>query len=253
MKEFLFLDLDDTIFQTLRKCENQENLTIAAYLENGQPISYFSDKQKILLTRLTERAVIIPTTARSFAAFKRVNINFTNFAIVDFGGIILNPDGKADLAWLEQITNKAESSGGELIKIFEIINQFITKNKLDLRIRIIKDFEIDFYIVIKNNSESSTKENLNYLYKSLSDNLINQYKTNFYIHYNDNNLSVIPNFLNKVHAVKYIISKLKTEYGESIIWGMGDSLTDKDFMSICDYAIMPTKSQVFSYLIDRET
>ena len=251
MKEFLFLDLDDTIFQTLRKCENPDQVSVAAYLENGEAISYFSEKQKILLTRLTERAIIIPTTARSFGAFKRVNINFSNFAILDFGGIILNPDGKADLAWLEQIKNKAENTKNELIKIFEIINKFISKNQLNLRSRIIKDFELDFYVVVKNNTENSSKDNLKFLYKNLLDNLIKEHKDSFYIHYNDNNLSVIPNFLNKVHAVKYIINKIKIEYGESIIWGMGDSLTDKHFMSICDYAILPTKSQIFQNLMDK--
>ena len=105
MKEFLFLDLDDTIFQALRKCENPDQVSTAAYLENGESISYFSEKQKILLTRLTERAIIIPTTARSFGAFKRVNINFTDFAILDFGGIILKPDGKAAANVEDQLAN----------------------------------------------------------------------------------------------------------------------------------------------------
>ncbi|MBW6454080.1 MAG: hydrolase, partial [Methyloprofundus sp.] len=74
MEKFLFLDLDDTVFQTARKCASLDQATPASYNLAGQPSSYFSPKQQAVLQLLAEQWRIIPTTARAQASYARVDL-----------------------------------------------------------------------------------------------------------------------------------------------------------------------------------
>src|SRR5689334_914937 len=98
MQTFVFLDLDDTILQTRPKCPAGEPIHPAAHGRDGQPLSFITDRQRALLD-LFAAATVIPTTARNHDAFRRVRLLFTGHAILDFGGVILRPDGTPDPGW----------------------------------------------------------------------------------------------------------------------------------------------------------
>jgi predicted mannosyl-3-phosphoglycerate phosphatase (HAD superfamily) len=66
----------------------------------------------------------------------------------------------------------------------------------------------------------------------------------YFIHRNGNNLAILPNALDKSHAVAYVSEKLRQEHGEILTFGMGDSRSDARFMAACDYAIVPGRSQL---------
>jgi len=102
-RPMVFVDLDDTLFQTLRKCppdEPHEHLTLAAQATNGAH-SMMTRRQKALVDWLIASAETIPVTARSTEAYSRVAIGFQSFAILANGAVILGPDGAADAEWAE--------------------------------------------------------------------------------------------------------------------------------------------------------
>ena len=66
----------------------------------------------------------------------------------------------------------------------------------------------------------------------------------FYLHRNSNNLAVLPKTLNKARAVHHLRQQLQAEHGEIMTLGMGDSQSDARFMAACDYAIVPSGTQL---------
>src|SRR5262245_58580522 len=95
MRVVVFLDLDGSIFQTRPKCPPGESLLPGALDRAGQPLSFMTARQERLLA-LFRGAIVIPTTARNLDAFRRVTLRFDSLAILDFGGVVLLPDGSLD-------------------------------------------------------------------------------------------------------------------------------------------------------------
>lgn len=64
------------------------------------------------------------------------------------------------------------------------------------------------------------------------------------LHLNDNNAALLPPHLGKQHAVAYLLTRLRSEHPDAPVIGIGDSLTDAPFMALCDFAVLPTRSQL---------
>ncbi|MFN4150880.1 MAG: hypothetical protein ACK4IX_08035, partial [Candidatus Sericytochromatia bacterium] len=62
--------------------------------------------------------------------------------------------------------------------------------------------------------------------------------------FNSNNISILPNFLNKINALNYFVEK----YNPDLILGAGDSITDLDFMNKCHFKMIPANSQLDNFL-----
>ena len=75
-----------------------EALEPAAYYSNGSICSYTTPAQRAFFAFVDEGMTVIPTTARSLDAFARVHLGFTSYVVLNFGGIILQPDGGIERA-----------------------------------------------------------------------------------------------------------------------------------------------------------
>ncbi len=65
-----------------------------------------------------------------------------------------------------------------------------------------------------------------------------------------NNLAILPNALNKAHAVAHVTARLRAEHGDILTFGMGDSRSDARFMAACDDAIVPRGTQLAGLALD---
>lgn len=240
MDKYLFMDLDDTTFQTVRKCRDNDNLCPAAFSRDGSPLSFMTAGQKELFTFLDSGMTIIPTTARNLSSFNRVNLQFNHCVILNFGGVILTPQREPDPEWLKRMRVHSERVSMRLKDIFSDLQDFVRKEGLTTSVRIISDFGMDYYIVAKN--ADMRLENIDYIHNTF---FINYKLDDCYVHHNDNNLCIIPKYLNKRCAVEYVIDKyISTDSKSFITMGMGDSNSDLSFMSVCDYMIVPCCSQI---------
>jgi hypothetical protein len=243
MEKFLFLDLDDTVFQTLRKCGDIADLQVAAYLRDGVPGSFCTPKQIRLLEFFRREMHVIPTTARNLDAFHRLNLAFGKRAILNHGGIILAENGKPDTAWQERMTHLTRSMTEALYELKARIGEFSERCCLPISIRIVSDLGMDFYVLIKH--PEAQVDPLRWLLSDCIQPWITDLENNFYCHFNGNNLAILPTFLSKTHAVGYLREQLVSEFGEVLTFGMGDSDSDAGFMRLCDYAIIPRHCQLF--------
>lgn len=245
MKPCLFLDLDDTIFQTMRKCPPGLNLDKAASNRDGVPLSFMTSGQTALFRIFSETMRVIPTTARSLDAFKRVHLTFSHGAILDYGGVILDATGNCDAEWDAEIRQQTAKVSDTMTDLCSTIKDYANRQALSISARIISDFGMDLYIVIKQPDADIAV--LEQLYQEC---VLPLAPAAFYVHFNDNNIAIIPKFLNKAHAVKFFIEeRLRPADGSLVTLGMGDSLSDLCFMGLCDYLITPSVSQISKKLL----
>jgi hypothetical protein len=69
-------------------------------------------------------------------------------------------------------------------------------------------------------------------------------------HRNDNNIALLPPWLGKQNAVAHVLPRLRARFPDARLIGIGDSLTDAPFMRICDFAMLPTHSQLARATLD---
>ena len=240
-KKFLFADLDDTLFQSRRKCPDVEPLLPVAYLKDGTAHSFQTPSQKSVLQLFHQEMTLIPVTARNADAYQRVRLGFSNEAVINFGGIILDKTGNPDPEWLERSKTLSAQSLNVLEEIKEGILRFASAEKLGIRARIIEDFGVPFYISAK--SDEGNEEAIDRV-QTLALSMLDASDAGVSAHRNGNNFAVLPNWLDKRHAVAYLVDKLRKEHGEIVTFGMGDSLSDIGFVADCDYALIPRSSQL---------
>lgn len=241
LKKFLFADLDDTLFQSGRKCPAGAPLTPMAYLKDGTAHSFATAAQKSFLMLMQQEMTVIPVTARNADAFSRVRWPFGHGAVIDYGGIILAPDGRADEPWLARSRARAAHTLPILEGLREALAAIARTLEVGLRVRIIEDFSVPFYLCAK--SEEGQEHALDAAEPPLRQ-WCEAHALEVSVHRNGNNLSVLPHWLDKRHAVEHLTQRLRDEHGEIVTFGMGDSLSDLGFMATCDYALVPRASQI---------
>ena len=241
LKKFLFADLDDTLFQSRRKCPDEVPLAPMAYLKDGTAHSFATGAQASLLALMQREMTVIPVTARNADAFRRVRLPFAHGAVVNYGGVILDADGKPDEQWLDSSRDLSQESLPHVEAVSATVSALASAADVALRVRIIADFGVPFYVCAK--SEEGDERALDKV-EPLVRRHCQEGALPMAVHRNGNNLSVLPHWLDKRHAVEHLVGRLRREHGEIVTFGMGDSLSDVGFMSVCDYALVPRASQI---------
>jgi len=241
-QKFLFADLDDTLFQSIEKCGGRDGLLPAAFLKDGSPISYTTEGQRAFIAFAQDGMTMIPTTARNVDAYQRVDLPFDSWAVLDYGGIVLQPGGAIDQDWLERMRDAMHAAMPGLQELAGLIDAWAVRTGFKGRARMIEDFGTPFYLVIKDPDKvASTLEPIE---REVVAPWIAEGGRDYFIHRNGNNLAILPNALNKSHAVAYVTARLRAEHGDILTFGMGDSRSDARFMAACDYAIVPRRTQL---------
>lgn len=247
MKKFLFVDLDDTLFQTPKKCQQDVALEPAAYLKDGSPCSYTTPRQRAFLDFAQRDMTLIPATARNADAFRRVDLPFSSYTVLDYGGIVLQPGGALDAGWLALMQADMHVALPGLREAMRAIDDFQSKAGRPARARLIEDFATPFYVVVKDHEARA--ERLEEIEREVLRPWLAADGADYFIHRNGNNLALLPKALNKARAVSYLRAKLEAEHGPIISFGMGDSCSDARFMSACDYAIVPSGTQLAAFTL----
>lgn len=249
MKKFLFVDLDDTLFHSVGKCDADDELQAAAFLKDGSACSFTNARQRAFIAWTQEGMTLIPTTARNLNAYKRVDLPFHHYAVLNYGGVILTPDGTTDQAWMQIMQTDMHSALRGLREIMSVMDDYAKSAGLGGRARLIEDFDIPFYVVMKDPEKvASHLEQVER--NAVTPWLLSAAGSDFFVHRNGNNLAILPKALNKARAVAHLHDRLRAEYGPIMTFGMGDSTSDARFMAACDYAIVPKGSQLASVALE---
>ena len=241
-QKFLFADLDDTLFQSLEKCGACDALEPAAFLKDGNPISYSTAAQRAFFAFAQDGMTVIPATARNLNAYQRVGLSFASYAVLDYGGIVLNPGGSVDQPWLARMQQAMHASLPGLQELAALIDAWAGRTGFGGRARLIEDFATPFYLVVKDPEKIAAR--LEPIEREVVQPWLDAGGRDYFIHRNGNNLAILPSALNKSHAVAYVTERLRQEHGDIITFGIGDSRSDARFMAACDYAIVPSRTQL---------
>ncbi len=236
----IFDDVDDNRIKACRQVP-PEGGTAVAFDESGEATGFLTPKQQTMLDLLLKNALVVPTTARTSDGFKRVMLPYPGWAIVSFGGVILAPEGMPEPRWHERMQIESKKYEAELNRLLSIVQKTAAGHGIDARARIVEDFGLNLFLSVKHN-----RKNLAEL-KTIADQLQQELAKGFALHFNGNFVAVMPPFLRKEYAVQWFIENM-TAPGAVLI-GSGDSLTDLKFIGICDWALIPTRSQSFSTLV----
>ncbi len=236
METVIFLDLDDSVFQTLPKCPPGEAVSPVAYRRDGEPLSFMTARQRTFIEMLFRAGTVIPATARGLDAFRRVDLPFPGPAIVGFGGVVLRADGTPDPGWEAHIRPLCEGVAEELDGHLRATVRFIAERRLGAHARVISDLGMQLYIVVKHPDGDASK--LDPIREGPWAAIAPE---RYFVHHNGNNLSLVPRFLGKERAVRHVLAGRP---GPVLALGVGDSFSDAPFLSLCDFALVPRGSQL---------
>jgi hypothetical protein len=226
------VDLDDTLFQTLRKCPLDvpaEKLTPIGFQPDGTPLSFATPRQFAFINWLVETTLFVPVTARSLDALKRVKLPFDG-AICAHGGMILGGDGTADRSWEAYIRAEARTYALEIKALAAALVGAAKESGEPVHVRVQCEGDVELYPLARH--ETADEAALQQLPEGWTD------------HRNSNVIAFLPPFLGKQHAVAYVLPTLRARFPDAMVLGIGDSITDAPFMGLCDFAMTPKKSQL---------
>jgi hypothetical protein len=240
VRAIALVDLDDTLFQTLRKCPPEvpsERLVPLGFARDGEPLSFATPRQMNFIEWLGETTWLVPVTARSRDALERARIPYTA-AICAHGGVIIGEDGAEDEAWRAH----AERQSRELQPVLERLRDEVLAEAeragVALRVRVLCEGQLGLYVLAKH--EEADDAALNRVIDAASDRV----PAGWTIHRNGNNAALMPPWLGKQHAVAALLPRLRARHPDAPVIGIGDSITDAPFMALCDFAMIPKGSQL---------
>lgn len=247
-KPLFLVDLDDTLFQTKRKMTQelgQEPVRVGALDRSLTPRSFMNQKQAMLVDWLLECSELIPVTARGTDEIARVEIPFRSWQITTHGAVILQPNGQPDAGWQQHILDALAPYTAHLLELERVCNAVLKEQQVDGWVRINHEYDGQpVYLVMKHSNSNHIEETY-----AVADEVAKHIDlSGYYVHRNGNNIAWLPHCIEKGKATAYLLKTLQETSGTRPVIGLGDSLSDHRFLTLCDFWGMPSTSQFATHV-----
>lgn len=246
------VDLDDTLFQTARKCPADvpaSDLTPFGWTTAGEAISFATPAQMALIDWLSASTKIVVVTARSGDALSRTRMDFDMAVVAHGGGIVdHHPNGTPPPrllapAWRARMLDQMPDQG-TLDAVLAQVRAEADRLDIRVRARIISEADLPLYVVVKHERVDGDDPELH----AACAGPIAALAPGWTSHINGNNVAIMPPGLGKAFAVEWLLPQLKAMHSGLPVIGIGDSFTDAGFMRLSDFAMTPTQSQLATRL-----
>jgi hydroxymethylpyrimidine pyrophosphatase-like HAD family hydrolase len=239
MRSVVFADIDGTLLQSLRAGLGPDHAP-AAYDREGRVLGVSSPAQQALWKLLQAAEAVVPVTGRSTAALGRVALPFRSYAIVHHGALVLSPSGAPCEEYGALVAPALGEAHVTLSREAERVIAWIGAQSLPLRVTQQRLGEHTIEVCVKHvrpDARALTPE---------ADPLERRWREleGCRVHRNGNNLALLPATVTKRASLAWLRQRLASELGPFMALGVGDSLTDLDFMRDCDFYVVPQGSQL---------
>ncbi|MBX8517795.1 trehalose phosphatase [Pseudomonas cichorii] len=238
-RPLIFVDLDDTLFQTARKTAPGIERHVATVDLTGNANGYMTNVQKSFVNWLLAHSDVVPVTARSVEAYSRVKLPFSAGAICSHGGVMLDAAGRLDSDWNAQMKQTLAAYQGRLHELSAATLAIGQEMGVSLRGWVVEEAKLFHYVVTKHNESDDS-----ILTRVLAEVQARGLLDDMHVHGNGNNLAFLPNGLAKRYAVQEWLRRDRAVNGERPVLGFGDSITDLGFMDECHWWATPARSQL---------
>lgn len=233
-------DLDDTLFASERSLPKGTALThLAAMDAQQQPLSYQTPAQKRLWTLLERADLVVPVTGRTSYAIDRVTLPLSHpYRIASHGALVL-VDGEVAPAWLASIEPEIAAARDALATAGGALEQLLTNEPGDIQTRLLDDMGVPVYLSLKADAPLSRE--------ALVTCSAVARRYGLALHANERNAALRPAYTSKARAARFVLDHLIQRQPEDMVMTLGDSLSDIGFMGAGDFAVAPTKSQLWTH------
>jgi len=230
MKNVAFVDLDKTLIFSKRSIPKPEHGVITCYQRDDEPDRGCWMPQPYLQMLTGLKCEIVIVTARDKADIDKLNLPFeASYTVCNFGSATYKKDTR--------INSLITQSGLDALKEFYFdcaATEHLSPNKLH------KDNgnNVVLHYVLPDEAQAQ-------YYEKIFQDIIegNTAYSELTTQRNGRHFDVFLKACLKENAVRNLIEK---RYQEFFKFGIGDSIIDHGFMSLCDMAITPTNSQLFN-------
>jgi hydroxymethylpyrimidine pyrophosphatase-like HAD family hydrolase len=235
---YIFADLDNTLIRRAPLDGYTGPLEAAAY-ESGVPTTVMTAADLELLAHLRSTGVIIPVTGRSIQGYQKINLlwkYFSSYLVLNHGATILGTGGADQMgtlcpSWQTRTESVAEVNREAILKIFARLKQSLVTGQ----VRLHEEFGLALYVSAR--LAPNTPESAFAALRFAVEQQVNLEV--FEVLHTGRISSVIPRALSKRAAVLELTARL----GRPQTLGVGDSLTDLPFMTVCDQQLAPIGSE----------
>lgn len=250
----IFIDLDDTVFQTKRKIPKDtpsEQLRLGAKGKISDKNSYLTQTQQQLFDWLSQSSLVIPVTGRTQSSMERTLLPFESYKVIHHGAIILSPSGEPVPEWQQYVSQQHTSHEKVMRNLVEICHTACDEQRnsnIQSRAMINEINGSISEIVIKlNNAVSLKKAEITAQLKVIKHAIELKFDLGqVAVHQNENNITLSVPGVSKKEAVHWLVNgPMKALAAEDRLKiGIGDSLSDLPFMRYCDFFMLPVASQI---------
>jgi HAD superfamily hydrolase (TIGR01484 family) len=233
----LFTDLDDTLFQLQR--HHSAGIYPATHTPTQQHVSYQTVSQRALFELFYQQSnvKIIPVTARGLRQYHNTflsHLPLIQTAVLYFGGLIWEKN-QPDPDWQHYVYSSFRQLSQSIATLKADIEFFLQAEQLNFSL----NNTDGYYLTVRADNHVSS-ENRIALFKEIS----TLCSTEYLQHHQRRNLVLLPKFIDKRYAVKFLLEKQNA----TLTLAMGDSLSDLSFMQLCNIRMIPQYSQIETLL-----
>jgi len=205
-------DLDNTLIYSYKKDIGKNIRCVEVY--QGREISFMTETSALLLEKINQKLIFVPTTTRTLEQYSRINlgIGVPDYALVCNGGVLLEKGVPSEI-WYNNTLKMIFESKGELLKSVQLLESDINRS---FEIRFIDDL----FVFTKSEQPEAT---IDYLKMLLNLKVVDVFN-------NGTKIYVVPKKLNKGNAIIRLRELLNPEK----VIAAGDSEFDISMLQVAD-------------------
>lgn len=243
VRPLVLTDLDDTLFMNSMKVpEGARQSCTEVVRDTGYRLSVMTPRQVHFFNWISSTCDIVPVTARSLSAFRKIDLSFGNgWKIAGNGAVVIDPTGEVDEEWAGIMCGELVPYASILEEMHDTAAGWIRETGIEVTVKRYSEYGHAHCVLFSCNADERDHDHL----ASVSVMLQLGLSVDVHIHHNAGTLAMTAGPVSKKRAVEYVLSKIG-DIADRPILAFGDSLSDLPFMSLGDFICAPNGSQVAS-------